>query len=638
MLHVAASARYPGGLRVREEDECDWCMPARLDELRAICEAFRVGREHVSIWTADIDALFVRWYVRDGELHDPDHGTPNQLDAVFGSQGLQMFRVSSWIWVRSTQGWVDATPDELASELAPEIGPEKAPGERETVAVWRFVDQLRSRLGDALDVELKATAASASAELYRDLDIHEDGGLSSWCPDVARADFLWRNVYYAGRTQAFGRGLIHRAGHQPGAEWTRRDWQITSLDGKQRLYHVDIRSAYPAIMREQLADVWQAPVQLADAPGSSDWPDRVFGGWAEVDVRIVSPEASILPVRRQVDGERRMTWPKSGRWRGIWPVTLLQAGERMGLLHVERTHRGEAWTCGYRPLELHSRTIEAAGAGSTGYVRQAIKRAGRAMSGKLAQGRTMNVLVTLDQLDAAERDEHGRPRVGNGVVTRNSPAWGCYTLARVEQDAFPESSNPVWGAEITARGIVRLAEAELTVVRAGGVPIYCDTDCWIFAADGRYMAPDVPLDIGTKTGQWRVESCPDWLIVLGPKQYFEGGHPCRTSVWAGVPRHAQLDGWYRGDTVYERDATVAEQFGSRPEGSPGAMRVCYRELEGAPRDYLDDAYIWPSASNEVDDEEERDPFDGDEQERAERRERAERFWFGTAGRARRYAD
>lgn len=117
----------------------------------------------------------------------------------------------------------------------------------------------------------------------------------------------------------------------------------------------------------------------------------------------------------------------------------------------------------------------------------------------------------------------------------------------------PPWSNMVWPAFVTARARVRLHKEILKIMKAGGKPLYCDTDSVIFQG-GRIRYPASTKIPGTFENRGAYKVC----LIVGKKEYGLQGPGGWEIHVKGVPRSERETYLRTGRARYKLPAKIRE--------------------------------------------------------------------------------
>lgn len=540
MIHFGVDVQPDGGVRVGSV-ECGTAEDARRLLLGQLEDA---GRQHVAWWVMSeraAEALCLILFARGGLPYAPDGVWP---ELRLGDGGIRSARWHDRWHLRTVQAWTGGSAvEDLAADGC----------EADTAAqvIQRWV---RERLGGAMRdlagherASIPSTPGAAGVRLWsRRYHPRKEWTWHDWA-DTPLLDWL-RLGYHPPRCDWADGGAL--AQHQlvtHGAAAPDRGLPRVDLPEGWGIYYLDLRSAFPALMRRPLPDVRGVVLARPDLDGD---------GIVEATVTLKGG-VRCLPVRYRLEGRPAVAWPSKGTFRDTWHSLHLWKAAQAGA-EIE-IHRHMIWRDTYTPFARFVGAVQGYLADlPAGALRSAVKTIGRAMYGKLGQHRRRRALVPRETLAAALdlQDAGGLPMIGRDRLVTIYGWWGDLAAVVVETPDYAPQANPVWAAGITATSAIKLGNAEAKIRKAGARPIYMDTD-------GIWLAgPGPVLELGDEIGQWRVEHRASWAAFYDLKRYEAagwGGAPGIT-CWAGVPKDRQAEAFKAGRIDLSRSASVAESM------------------------------------------------------------------------------
>lgn len=552
MIHLGAEILPDAAVRVAGVVYAD--AEAARAAIRAQIE--RAGRGHVAWWVRserDAETLVRILFTDAGRPIGPGGVWP---EIRLGDGGV---RYAGWLrkWhLRTVEAWTG--PGITIEDLAADGAGGESPGE--IIGAW-----VSGRLAPAIAelgggrVGLPGTPGTAAVQLWARR--YHPRRVWTWREWTDTPELDWLRQGYRPPRCDWGAGG-RWAGCQlvaPGYSAPERpDLRRVTLPPGWRLWYLDQRSAFPALMRRPMADVHGVVLRRPDLDGD---------GICEATVELRGGGVRCLPVRTRIDGRMAVSWPSLGTFRGVWhTLSLWKAAQGGARIEI---HRHRIWRDTYTPWAAFVDAVQAmVWRTPGGPLRRALKAVGRAAYGKLGQARESRALVHRDILAAALREQAagGEPMIGPDRLVTIYGWWGDLAAIVVEAPEYSPAVNPVWAAGITATSAIKLGNAEAAIERAGGWPIYMDTD-GIWAA-----GPGPMLPLGEGVGEWRVEHAATWAAFYELKRYESGGGvdgaPALT-CWAGCPREAQAAAFRDGGITLERVPTIGDMLsrGARP-GAP----------------------------------------------------------------------
>lgn len=377
---------------------------------------------------------------------------------------------------------------------------------RDAEIVWRYVTLLQEWI-ETHGVEMKRSLPGMAVALWQSWDLDKSQTLHS-----AQVRKLARTAYHAGRCEVFRYGVQHDV----------------------RVY--DFRSHYGAIMAgAELPDCRQLTYS-PQLPRSWD-PDGKHGV-VEAEVRVPALRCPPLPV---VHGER--VYYPTGRFRGAWAISELRRAIAAGV--------SVSWwgTAAWSPATVQPFTVTAP---ALLEAREQYRRQGsplevvpklllNSIPGRLGLRevqlrriyRRWHAGVSLDELQGAELEAAGD---------------AVYMVREHEVHRAPAASNPLWAAEITALGRIRLLDQ---LQRADRELVYCDTDS---------VHTLGTLDAGAdRPGQLVLKDEYQVGRYLAPKLYRLESYTGNVEVKArGIPRRVAREFFERGSAHYQTSLGIVE--------------------------------------------------------------------------------
>lgn len=485
-------------------------------------ETVSLGREHMRVWCASVDALF--FMAQEEGLSPAFFILPGQ-----GCTGLDVSRRVQIRHVR--QAVADSTLEALAGQGA----------EAGLAAVVESLGALESTLG--VDAGAGIGAATTRA-LF--------GGrwMPRWAKWPADAPPEWlqlsRDAYHGGLSRVLiHQGLVTHGTAHPGAIWEteRADtlpegWQIQEVD-RDSAYAADALGELPDVGGEHTTDA----AQLLDCDGGALVDARVdlsgFTGYA-------------FPVRVQITHEITRCVPmRAGSWRGVWCSWLLRWAMERGA--VVEPLGGVGWRRSARYLGPLMATLWKKKHESSGVARETFKAAIQRAVGRLARRRYDTVTLTGPEA-LAEIENPGEWPVRWRKVygwTTNPPVFVADRFEQGEEIA-PVGSVPAWPAFVVGRTWASACAQMERVTDAGAWPMYVDTDGITCAAP-----PGARLcDDGTSIGGWRIKRTYTGAEHRAPRQFVRLDTEGREVLqFAGVPRVDQRRA-LMGESVHQETRTV----------------------------------------------------------------------------------
>lgn len=540
MLHFGVDVLPDGGIQIGDTI-CETGAEARRLILGQLEGA---GRQHVAWWTVTeraAEALCLQLFARDGLPFAPGGVWP---ELRLGDGGVRSARWHDRWHLRTVQAWTGTvTIGELADD--------DCEADSGAMVIQRWVTE---RLGGAMRqlagsprASIPSTPGAAAVQLWsRRYHTRREWTWHDWA-DTATLDWL-RLGYHPPRCDwADGGALAHSQIVTAGAEAPDRGLRRVDLPSGWRIFYLDLRSAFPALMTRPMPDVRGVVLHRPDLDGD---------GIVEATVTLRGG-VRCLPVRYRIDGRPAVAWPSKGTFRDTWHTLHLWKAAQAGA-EIE-IHRHMIWRDSYTPFTRFVGAVQGyLGQTARGPLRLAIKAIGRAMYGKLGQHRRRRSLVPRATLAAAldAQDAGAEPMIGRDRLVTIYGWWGELAAVVVETPDYAPQVNPVWAAGITATSAIKLGNAEARIQAAGGRPIYMDTD-------GIWLAAPTPiLELGPGLGQWRMEHEAAWAAFYDLKRYEASGVDGGAGItcWAGVPKADQVRAFSAGRIELTRAATVAESM------------------------------------------------------------------------------
>jgi len=533
-------------------------------DLAALCASPALaGRDHLSLWawnSAQLDSIFLRLFSdSEGEPLDVSpHSAPAPI--ISGRGGLIS---ASWapkggrgrkIHFRCVEN-ITGVAEGAALGLEVERLGLKPESIGAAIVLW--LDELQRALPEG--GELRATAGGIAIDLWKKHNPRR--GL--WrVNDWARADFnhdlhgskplrgvsgevdLHTAAIYGGRVEALAPGLHFDPYHKPRAP----HWRLERVEHQRgtRFFNIDIRSAYPAIMRDRdVPDVFGPAV------------DRLIldkDGIAEVTIDLSGCDPVIPVARKAALGiGRQLSWPTGGIYRGVWTNLALwkatQTGAKILDIHYARSYLYS------RPiLRDTSLALISAIEGSGGLIRSALKKIARSVYGKLGQRREQTELLSSDEI----------AELKDGQILRYVGRWGDRHMVLIQREPHMHAI-PLWAAQITATAAIVLSNAQKASEQTGERVLYLDTDSLTIAS--RWTRPR-GVTLGGEIGDWSLKSRSSWLALFGPKMYTSSAG---ARAAAGIPAALQDRFFAEGGVSISREPSLRERIISKKDTATWTM-------------------------------------------------------------------
>ena len=474
----------------------------------------RKGREHTTLWTADLDGEFWRMF--------PNGDVPEEAKVRISKYGVNSVHLGR-LHVRDLKAFTDV--DRMSNEDA--LGVAMA---------------IKSEV-EAMGGEMKGSGAATAFNLWRE---RFNAGKPWRNVNIETPDLDWyRNAYFGGRTQCYLHGVVHRAGHRPGRLIRRLNAPSFALEPGKTLVRIDMNSAFPAVARMPMPYIWGNYVDEFDL--------SVRCGIATATIRV-GDGVRILPLRVDHDEEVKTGYPTAGSLvRGTWTYPMIREAIKNGAT-VQQVHKARSFCLEYRPLYKFMNCIyDRQSKTAPGPARNAIKEFGRRLYGKFGSSRWSLDLKPFSEAFNPYIDEDGllrMPELPTAMVGTR-----CFVRERMLE--FPVTANPIWAALISDRVSISLARVQTLLNEAACNVFYVDTDSALFACptkDGKPVLPEsIRERIGGELGQWKIDWVGDHVTLMGSKSYILQGESPKMS---GIPKEISADLVRHGTASYTQNRTL----------------------------------------------------------------------------------
>jgi len=314
-------------------------------------------------------------------------------------------------------------------------------------------------------------------------------------PVVSEQVRLWfRRAYYGGRVEVF------RYGKQSG-----------------NFSYIDVNSLYPSVMVGEYPRLWDL---------------RIGGKHGIAHCRVKAPAGITYPALPYRDGEGKISFP-AGRWEGYYCTNELEYARSLGyeikIIDVVGSDHMSLPFAGY-VSDLYAKRKKSKGSEKT-----FLKLLLNSLYGKFGTvGGDVKEIKPIAKCKGAYIPVDATA----GATFRQSPP--------------PKYGNILWAAWTTAAARIVLHKAIMRTVKAGGTPLYCDTDSLIISGP-------CPFKDSPELGDWKLEETLSTFQAKGPKFYHYkvkgGGNVYKAK---GVKRTKAKDLFQTGKASFERPLRLRE--------------------------------------------------------------------------------
>lgn len=521
MRFAAVDMSTFGPVRLAFDDGGRAEVSTGLEAVKAL-QAFtkKTGREHVRVWTRDPDSAFRR-LVSEG--HEPAAGEIRAGDSGVGALDLgKRLRLVS----------VDSL---LSGPLIDQLDID-GPPER----VLDFCERAQRAVCDALGEEPSTSLARMASQ-----------GVRAWGrpwtypePDGGPITEAARACLHGGFTEVWQADdlLLEHDQTAPGylgtgGERLPEGWTIIDEDRS---------SAYAAEASRPLPSVWAPAVNDAGAAG---------GALVDASVDLGGFTGVAIPVRVKMGRTVRQFPASLGAWRGWWTSPILEYAAARGAKVT--VHRAIGWRDARPYLQPG---MDALFRSKLKHPRGTVERATLTAAMQRAVGSMARRVPTDRWIDAGRLEGMSSEELEAEGIEVDLGRFGPLALVRgKDKPETPRGTCPVWTAFVVGWAWVGMCQRVERAQRAGGRPLYADTDGLLWA-----RPPGVDgLEYGENAGDWQVRDTPGWSWVERSKMYVRGrGGIVSGFASSGIPR-ARLIEYLAGNEAPTRVETVREQAGKR---------------------------------------------------------------------------
>lgn len=375
----------------------------------------------------------------------------------------------------------------------------------DTEITWRFVNEMNARY-KKIGARAKSTVPSTTLNLFR----FSYNKLKFLVPDKEQTEFT-KQAYFGGRTECFFIGHFKSPG---------------------KIFYVDVNSMYSFVMMQDYPHpyYYKKGVDL-NSFGVTE---------CEVESNLRFP---VLPLRH----EGKLVFP-NGRFRGVWANCELNYAQKKGV-KILKTHKGYYFPYSMTPFRAFVKEIyEKRKQTNDPLMRDTYKLVLNSLYGKFGQGRERKKVIPLrEYLD--NYSKFTAKNLKGSYIYQDK-----FFIYTEESEEFSNNTIMIWACYVTARARIKLHGHIEDVHKAGGVPLYCDTDSIIYEGD---RAPDSSDELGGL----KVECELDGLEIKLPKMYraYRNEEIILERV-KGVPRRHQREFFDKGEVTFMRPNKLMESM------------------------------------------------------------------------------
>lgn len=297
--------------------------------------------------------------------------------------------------------------------------------QRDCEIVFFFVRDYLLPLYGTLGVDAAATLPSVALRYYKKFHLDNDFAFN---PALGRVRNFLKSAYFGGRVELFQ------------SEW------VTPEKGRM-LFSEDVRSMYPAVMRDPLPD-----------PDSGRWAKGWNGETAVVECSLTIPPFYLAPLPVRVEG---MLYYPVGNVKGVWnSIELQHALDRGATLNrVYRVYRYDRMRAYLRSFveTIYEKRLAVS---DQPVLKKLYKIFSNSLYGKFCQGNTRTMLCPVTE------DYSGLTVDGMGFKEIEGP--------------YPDFSNVIWSSWITSLARIKLYGM---LQRVENGLCYCDTDSVVYESN-----------------------------------------------------------------------------------------------------------------------------------------------------------